>query len=125
MSCTAPRLERAADVQRPGVAAVLAEAVIHTGLAGGSGGETFNPDIAFPADQRAVETIIEALKGSSRRFVHVSGGMAVGVLTPPGSAPSPVHTEETPFVAPEFMRRRVDTEQTALAGITHGVHSVV
>ncbi len=103
--------------------AKAADAVINTGVAGGSG-KGFDPNVAFPSDHRAVETFITALAGTNKPFIQTSGGLVVGDPTP-GEYSATVYSEEMEFTPPPWMTPRVETEKATLAGAAQGVRTIV
>ncbi|GAB1545399.1 NAD-dependent epimerase/dehydratase family protein [Scytonema sp. NUACC21] len=102
----------------------IADAVINLAMLGSSG-ENFDADVAFPTDQAAAETIIAALNGSGKPFIHTSGAMVVADLAH-GNANEQVFDEDTPLNPPDFMVLRAKTEHFVLAAAKRGdTHSIV
>ncbi len=87
-----------------------AEAVIHLGATEGPG---------FPeADRRAVDALLEGLKGSGKRFVYTSGAAVIG------DTGSGVGDEDTPLDPASKMAWRGATERRALDAAARGVHAI-
>ncbi|MGG4094586.1 MULTISPECIES: NAD-dependent epimerase/dehydratase family protein [Paenibacillus] len=91
--------------------AQMSDAVIHTA----------------DSDHRlAVETFIEALRGSGKPFLHTSGSSVVGDDARGDSVSERIYDEETPFTPMDIREERVAiNNRVRRAGIDDGVRSVV
>lgn len=74
---------------------------------------------AAPLDEIATRAILEALRGTGKRFVYTSGSLVYGST---GDTPA---TEETPLNPVEMVRWRQALETEIFAAAADGVHPIV
>lgn len=91
--------------------AIQADAVIHT---------------ADSDHSEAIETILTALKGSGKTFIHTSGSSVVGDDARGDLATETIYTEETPFIPMDIRAKRVDINNFVIqAGYGQGIRTIV
>ncbi|KIO75193.1 epimerase [Pedobacter lusitanus] len=74
----------------------------------------------------AVETFIEALKGTGKAFIHTSGSSVVGDDARGDSTSAEIFTEETPFKPMDIREERVAiNDLVRRAGVNSWVRSIV
>lgn len=74
----------------------------------------------------AVETIIEALSGSGKIFIHTSGSSVIGDDAKGEYASEKIYSDDTPFIPIPIRKSRADLNNfIRIAGITAGIKTMV
>ena len=100
-----------ADAASVAAAARAADAVVHAASPSDQNTAAY--------DEAATRAIIDALRGTGKRFVYTSGCLLYG---PTGNTPA---TEDSPLKPVELVRWRQKLESEILAAAAEGVHPIV
>ncbi|TDL88643.1 NAD-dependent epimerase/dehydratase family protein [Vibrio vulnificus] len=77
-------------------------------------------------NRQAVETFIDALKGTGKTFVHTSGSSVVGDDARGDFTSTQIYSDDTPFVPMDIRQERVSINHAIRrAGIEQGIRAVV